>query len=61
MQDPETNILVKKVYQFSKDGEFIREFNSTAEAASTLGISQSNIIHAAQENELLTKSAGGFI
>lgn len=61
MQDPETNILVKKVYQFSKDGEFIREFSSTAEAASILGISQSNIVHAAQENELLTKSAGGFI
>lgn len=61
IQDPETNVIVKKVYQFSKAGEFIKEFNSTAEAALELGISQSNIVHAAQENETLTKTAGGFI
>lgn len=61
MQDPETNFIIKKVYQFSKNGEFIKEYESTAEAALELGISQSNIVHAAQENETLTKTAGGFI
>ena len=61
MQDPETNFIIKKVYQFSKNGEFIKEFESTAEAALELGISQSNIVHAAQENETFTKTAGGFI
>ena len=43
MQDPETNFIIKKVYQFSKNGEFIKEYESTAEAALELGISQSNV------------------
>lgn len=61
IQDAETNFLIKKVYQFSKDGKFIKEYSSSAQAALELNISQSNIIHAAQENESLTKTAGGFI
>lgn len=60
IQDPETHFGIKKVYQYTKDRVFVKEWNSTSEAAEFLNISVSSIIHAAQENEKETKSAGGF-
>lgn len=60
IQDPETHFGIKEVYQFNKDGTFIKKYASCAEAAQELQVSISNIMHAAQENEIYTKSAAGF-
>lgn len=60
IQDPETNFLRKKVYQFNLQGELINQFDSCSEAAQALNISTSNIMHAAQENEKVTRTAGGY-
>ncbi len=60
IQDPTTHFGLKPVFQFDKTGAFIREYSSPIEAAKTLNISYNSIIHAAQENEHETRTAGGF-
>ena len=50
--------LSKKVLQFTKSGEFIREWPSATEAYRQLGISQSSICGCCNGK---LKSAGGFI
>jgi len=60
IQHPETHFGVKKIYQFDLNGNFIKEYNNVSEASIETGFSSSNIQHAAQENETLTKTAGGF-
>lgn len=57
---PTQNKCVKPVYQFGLDGTFISEYSSVYSAAQVLGISVSNIVHAAQENEKFTRTAGGY-
>lgn len=61
IQDPLTNFNIKPVYKFTLDGKLITMYSSVIEAANETLISYSNIQHAAQENETLTKSAGGFL
>lgn len=60
IQDPVTHFGLKKIYQFDLQGNLIREFQSANEAAEKLGVSYSNIIHAAQENEKDTRTAAGY-
>ena len=48
----------KKVLQFTKSGEFIREWPSTREASRQLGIAQSSICNCCNRK---CKSAGGYI
>lgn len=50
--------LAKKIYQFSKQGQFIKEWSSIAEASETLAISRSNIGTCIQGKR---NSAGGYI
>ena len=50
--------LSKKVLQFTKSGEFIREWPSVREAERELGIARSNICSCCNEK---LKSAGGYI
>lgn len=50
--------LSKKVLQFTKSGEFLREWSSTREASRQLGISQGNICSCCNGKY---KSAGGYI
>ena len=50
--------LSKKILQFTKSGEFIREWQSLREAEQELGIAKSNICSCCNEK---LKSAGGFI
>ena len=50
--------LSKKVLQFTKSGEFIKEWPSTREASRQLGIAQSSICGNCSENR---KSAGGYV
>lgn len=50
--------LAKKVYQFSKDGTFITEWNSISEAGRNLSISSSNISMCIKHKR---KYAGGYI
>lgn len=59
IQDPITTCQ-KEIYQFDLKGNFIRKYTSSSEAADVLHISVSNIVHAAQENEKWTRTAGGF-
>ena len=58
--DPVTNFNIKPVYQFTLEGKFIKKYSDIYKAAEETGISYSNIIHAAQENEKQTRTAGGF-
>jgi hypothetical protein len=60
IQDPETHFQAKKLYQFDLNGNFIKEYNNVSEASIMTGCSSSNIIHAAQINERLTRTAGGY-
>lgn len=60
IQDPEEHFPIKKVYQFDLSGTFIKEYKSVSEASEITGFSISNIQHAAQPNEKLTRTAGGF-
>ncbi len=60
IQNPTTNFLVKPVFQFNLEGKFIKMYSDVYTAAEELGISSSNIMHAAQENEKLTRTAGGY-
>ena len=48
----------KKILQFTKSGEFIKEWQSMREAERELGIARSSICSCCSENR---KSAGGFI
>ena len=50
--------LSKKIYQYSKDGSFIKEWNSTAEAGRELSISVSNICMCLKRKR---NYAGGFV
>jgi len=61
IQNPETNFNVKKIHQFSKNGLFLKTYNSVTEASINLNISESHIRHAAQLNCKDTLSAGGFL
>lgn len=54
------NKCVKPVYQFDLDGNYVAEYSSVHIAAQVVGISVSNIVHAAQENEKFTRTAGGY-
>ena len=51
-------VNVKKVMQFTKSGEFIREWPSLREAELELGIASSNICYCCNG---MRKSAGGYI
>lgn len=50
--------LAKKVYQYSKEGKFIKEWNSIAEAGRELSINHSNISMCIKGKR---KVAGGFV
>lgn len=50
--------LWKKVFQYSKNGEFIKEYKSIQYAADSLGIFPTNIIECCKGRR---KSAGGYI
>ena len=54
------NTNKKRVYQFDLSGRLITSYSSVGVAAVANNISVSNIMHAAQENEVLTKTAGGY-
>lgn len=60
IQDPVTHFGLKKIYQFDLKGNLIKEYESANQAAEELGVSYSNIIHAAQENEKDTRTAAGY-
>lgn len=60
IQDPVTHFGQKKVYQFDKSGNFIAEYDNITVASIALGVSSSNLFHAAQENEKNTRTAAGF-
>jgi group I intron endonuclease len=49
---------IKKIKQFTKDGEFIKEWESSAQAGRELKMSQGNISMVANNKR---KSAGGFL
>lgn len=53
----ENHPLSKRIYQYSLDGTFIREWKSISEAGRALHISASNITMCAQKTR---KQAGGF-
>ena len=50
----------KKVFQFTLNGDFIKEWNSVKEASQMLKINQSTIAGNARNNKI-NKSAGGYI
>ncbi len=50
--------LSKKVYQFSLNGELIREYSGLAQAELETKINRSNICHACRDNKY---TAGGYI
>ena len=52
--------ISRKILQYSKSGEFIREWQSAAEVERELNISHSNIIQCCRGNPKHT-TAGGFI
>ena len=54
------NTNKKTVYQFDLNGNLITSYSSIEIAANVNGISASNIMHAAQENETETRTAGGY-
>ena len=54
------NTNKKRVYQFDLSGKLITSYSSAQIAATANSISVSNIVHAAQENEVSTKTAGGY-
>lgn len=60
LQDPITHFNTKEVYQFNKNGTLICKYENVVEASKKVKLSISNIIHAAQPNEKLTKTAGGY-
>lgn len=51
----------KAVYQYTLDGELIRKYDSTKEAALSVGLKQSNGICASANNNPHHKTAGGYI
>ena len=53
----ETHVGSKKIYQFTLDGEFIKEWGSLSDVKTTLGINVSNISMCAQHKR---PNAGGF-
>lgn len=60
IQDPVTNFCIKEVYQFDGCGVLVRKYNNVYIAAAINNISFSSIQHAAQKNEINTKTAAGF-
>ena len=57
---PSENTLLshrKVIFQFSLDGEFIKEFSSIKEASGEIGISKPAIVHCLKGE---TKKAGGY-
>lgn len=52
--------LTKGVLQFSKDGIFLKEYNSLSEAAREIGISHTAILNCCRQKPHC-KTAGGFI
>lgn len=54
------NTNTKPIYQFDNTGSLITKYASVQIASIATGISVSNLMHAAQENEKLTKTAGGY-
>lgn len=50
--------LAKKVYQYTKDGEFIREWDYMSLAAKELNINKANIGEVCHGNR---KTAGGYV
>ncbi len=59
-RDRQHRIGCKKVYQFSEEGEFIKEYDSAREASIELGISKESIQQVCQ-GKYGRKTAGGFI
>ena len=57
MQDPETHFGIKKVYQYTLDGQFVREWESTAECGRN-GFNQGNVVTCCQGK---LKKYKGFI
>lgn len=60
IQDPITNFCVKKVYQFDFSSKLLQEYINVYDASKANNISISSIQHAAQKNEINTKTAGGY-
>ena len=58
LSEAHKGVNAKKVLQFTKSGEFIKEWPSAREASRQLGIAQSGICRCCRG---ITKSAGGFI
>lgn len=56
----EKNMQYKKIHQFTKDGKFVKTFNSLKEAAATLGVSPTAISNCAR-GQKKTPSAGGYV
>ena len=51
----------KPVAQYTKDGVFIKEYNSIKEASKATGINSRNICNCLSPKQLKSKSAGGYI
>ena len=51
----------RKIIQFSKNGDFIKKWNSIAEASNNLNISKSSIWNVCNKKMKHKKSAGGFM
>lgn len=61
IQDPTTNMFEKEVYQFDRQGNFIRKYKSVSEASIIVGIGVSTLRHAANPNEKETKTGKGYL
>jgi hypothetical protein len=60
MTNKAKDVNLKKVYKFSKDGNYIEEYNSLREAATLNNLQESNI-SACANKKTGVKSCGGFI
>ena len=58
LSEAHKGVNAKKILQFTKSGEFIREWPSLKEASRQLGIAQSNICNCCNGK---LKSAGGYV
>ena len=58
-------IRPKKIYQYSLDGDFIKEYPNAIEASNETGVCSRNILQVANKDEykpgLVRKQAGGFV
>lgn len=57
---PYFNFTTKKVKQYTKSGEFVREYNSVRDAANATNVDSSNIISVCRRHSK-NKTAGGYL